>query len=199
VKSMIFSLLLYLILAQMNPSRSMAQALPPPPGADRAGTSGPPSTLPGPGGPMIPGENQATVVPPEGEIPGDPSKDKFYYDETVGRDPFKMPAINTGKGAGNEPIINEDSLEGAPIPDGVKILAIIYDPNKPRALVQKLSNKATYVVFLKSRLGEGGGIVAEIREDEIVVVRSIETEGQTTVENIILRLNNDQDKKRTKN
>lgn len=131
-------------------------------------------------------DNQATVVPAE-VIP-----DKFQYDPTVGRDPFKIPIVNVDKFK-SSPVINEDSLEGAPIPNGVKVLAIMYDSKKPRALVRKLSNGKSYAVFNKSRLGEGGGIVSEIREDEIVVVRSVETEGQTVIENIVLRL---KDKKR---
>ncbi len=131
-------------------------------------------------------DNQATVVPSE------VITDKFQYDPTVGRDPFKIPLVNVDKFK-PVPVVNEDSLEGAPIPDGVKVLAIIYDQKKPRALVQKLSNSKSYTVFNKSRLGEGGGIVSEIREDEVIVVRSVETEGQTVIENIVLRL---KDKKR---
>ncbi len=131
-------------------------------------------------------ENQATVVPSE------VITDKFQYDPTIGRDPFKIPLVNVDKFK-PVPIINEDSLEGASIPDGVKVLAIIYDPKKPRALVQKLSNSKSYTVFNKSRLGEGGGIVSEIREDEIIIVRSVETEGQAVIENVVLRL---KDKKR---
>ncbi len=129
-----------------------------------------------------PTNNQATAVPSE------LSKDRFLYDPTIGRDPFKIPMINVDKITRAEPVVNEDSLEGAEIPDGVRVLAIIFDSRKPRALVEKISNKKPYLVFNKSRLGIGGGVVSEIREDEIVVVRSIETEGQTAVENIILRL-----------
>ena len=137
-------------------------------------------------------ENQATAVPPE------MGKDKFYYDPTVGRDPFKIPMINVGPLNRAEPVVNEDSLEGASIPEGVRVLAIIYDSKKPRALVQKLSNKKSYLVFNKSRLGVGGGVVSEIREDEIVVVRSQETDGQTTVEHIVLRLNDKKHKNEPK-
>ncbi|MEK6775044.1 MAG: hypothetical protein AABY64_13980 [Bdellovibrionota bacterium] len=139
-----------------------------------------------------PTNNQATAVPSE------LSKDRFLYDPTIGRDPFKIPLINVDKLTRAEPIVNEDSLEGAEIPDGVKVLAIIYDSRKPRALVEKISNKKPYLVFNKSRLGIGGGVVSEIREDEIVVVRSIETEGQTAVENIILRLNDKKKKEERK-
>ncbi len=190
---LLFTLLSGFVLWAQTP-QDPSMASPPP---DPSGTQAPAMTIPSsipvnmdmpaPPPPTASIENQATVLPP------DANKDKFFYDPTIGRDPFKIPMINVGPLNRAEPIINEDSLEGVSIPEGVRVLAIIYDSKRPRALVEKLSNKKSYLVFMKSRLGIGGGVVSEIREDEIVVVRSIETEGQTNVEHIVLRLN---DKKR---
>lgn len=172
-------------------------AVPPPPAATSIPVTIPSSIpvnmdIPADQTPGVSIENQATAVPL------DPNKDKFFYDPTIGRDPFKIPMINVGPLNRAEPVINEDSLEGASIPEGVRVLAIIYDSKKPRALVEKLSNKKSYLVFTKSRLGIGGGVVSEIREDEIIVVRSVETEGQTNVEHIVLRLNDKKRKNDTK-
>ena len=172
------------------PAAPIPPTTPAAPAADAAKTpQNPVPPVPGAAAPSLQqnqNDNQATVVPSE------VITDKFQYDPTIGRDPFKIPLVNVDKFK-PVPIVNEDSLEGASIPDGVKVLAIIYDQKKPRALVQKLSNSKSYTVFNKSRLGEGGGIVSEIREDEIIVVRSVETEGQTVIENVVLRL---KDKKR---
>lgn len=208
---LIFSFLSAMVLWAQTPPTTLPVPSPPtapPPGAQQAQpTATEPGTIPSsipvnieapppPGGAPaqlgISMDNQATALPP------DPQKDKFFYDPTIGRDPFRVPMVNIGPIKTGDIIINEDSLEGASIPEGVRVLAIIYDPKRPRALVEKLANKKSYLVFNKSRLGIGGGVVSEIREDEIVVVRSIETDGQTNVEHVILRLNEKKKKNEAK-
>lgn len=178
----------------MNQQVPVSPQTPPAAPAEQQVTTPPPSVPPGSSAPSIPqspaaqiesslSENQATATQPE------MSNDKYFYDETEGRDPFRIPRNVITTPGGVTIVENEDSLEGAPIPSGVKVLAIIYDSRKPRALIRKLSSGKTYTAYVKSRVGQGGGIVKEITEDEVVIQRSVEVEGETKVEIVSLKLN----------
>jgi Tfp pilus assembly protein PilP len=91
------------------------------------------------------------------------------------RDPFKpfrdfRPQADTGpKEVSVDPLQNIDL-------NSVTVLAILWDVSKPRALIK--SGDKLFTIVKDAKIGRNGGVVAGIREGEVVVSESYEEDGK---------------------
>ena len=166
-----------------------AEQLPPPPPAETA----PSEASGGEGGsPVDPGlDLQSVPVPASGP-------DGYVYDPTGRRDPFKpykalriSSQTSSGGGAartGEEPIEPLDPLQRWDL-DRLAVIGILWDVKAPKAVLRD-PDGATYIVTKSSKIGRNQGYVATIREGEIVVIETLEVEGQVRREPKVLELKN---------
>lgn len=69
----------------------------------------------------------------------------------------------------------------------LRLVAIMWNVAKPKALVVDPENN-NYIVFKKTRVGRRNGYVAEIREGEMIIMETIERDGQVTYQPRVIRL-----------
>lgn len=95
------------------------------------------------------------------------------------RDPFrafnepekKAPPPGTPAQIGKSPVVSEDSLLASSVED-FRVVAIIWNTGRPRALVQDKKNVISKIERL-TKIGRNNGFVAEIREGEVVIVEPV--------------------------
>ena len=129
--------------------------------------------------------NTAPVDPFEGLL------EDFQYDPVGKRDPFapfSPPKLGTQGMVGPVFPLQRYSIEQ------LKLQGIIWDVNSPKALVLDPSNKA-HIIAKDDRIGQRNGYVAQIREDEVIIVESIDLNGRTIYQTRVLRMVLKSDKK----
>lgn len=115
----------------------------------------------------------------------------FQYDPVGKRDPFapfSPPKIGTQGMVGPVFPLQRFSIEQ------LKLQGIIWDVNSPKALVLDPSNRA-HIIVKDDRIGQRNGYVAQIREDEVIIVESIDLNGRTIFQTRVLRMATNSEKK----
>jgi Tfp pilus assembly protein PilP len=148
--------------------------------------------------PSTSGSSSALGLPPPTpklsgtEDPFEGLLEDFQYDPVGKRDPFAPftpPKIGTQGMVGPVFPLQRFSIEQ------LKLQGIIWDVNNPKALVVDPSNRA-HIIVKDDRIGQRNGYVAQIREDEVIIVESIDLNGRTIYQTRVLRmLNNTSEKK----
>lgn len=101
--------------------------------------------------------------------------DPYDYDARGRRDPFTQPI--------EDKPIAPGALHGPVLPlqrfdlEQLRLVGIIWDVRKPRAMIRDPKGQ-TYIVGPNAKLGSRNGYIESIREGEIVVIETIEQEGQ---------------------
>lgn len=126
-------------------------------------------------------------APVNPEFAGD---EQYTYEPGNRRDPFKpyrnyRPApTGPGTGAGradlSDPLQRWDVMR-------FSVMAIIWEVRSPKAMI-KDPEGTTYMIGKNTKIGRNGGYVVAIREGEVVIVETIDTEGVVTKEVKILEL-----------
>ena len=162
---------LYLASALM--ARSHAQSSPPP-------TKPPESTpIPTAAPPQVPAELLEESAPVQ-QTGIQQSTDEFVFDPTGLRDPFKpYKAVKPpDKGGTREKTLTDsfDPLQNLEI-ETLELVAVLWDVKTPRALV-KTKTGSTYTLKRDTKIGRNNGIVAGIREGEVIILEVTEEDGR---------------------
>lgn len=145
----------------------------------------PPPPASGASGAETPVGDGATAVssPAQSFIPSD----GYTYDPTGKRDPFKP--FKTMRQAFVDKTKRTDSIE--PLQrwelDRLQVVGILWDVRKPRAMVRD-PDGVVYTVLKNSKIGRSEGIVAAIREGEVVVIETKYEDGNPVQEPRVLEL-----------
>ncbi len=167
------SLALYLTSALM--SRSHAQSSKPP--EPSVAPAPLPSQPPADSKPSVPGALLDEAAPIQQSAISTSTED-FVFDPTVLRDPFKPykavkpPDKNGLKGLSD----SFDPLQNLDI-EALELVAVLWDVKNPRALV-KTKGGNTYTIKRDSKIGRNGGVVAGIREGEVIILEVAEEDGR---------------------
>ncbi len=107
--------------------------------------------------------------------------DDFVFDPTGMRDPFKpYKAVKPPeKGLGfREKSVSEsiDPLQNLDI-ETLELVAVLWDVKNPRALVKTKSGN-TYTIKRDTKIGRNNGVVAGIREGEVIILEVTEEDGR---------------------
>lgn len=114
------------------------------------------------------------------------SEDGYIYDPVGRRDPFR-PFHDAKVGVGSLLGYGTRQLEPLERFDAhsLQVVAIIWGTKKPKALVEDPDHKI-HTVFKGMRVGKNDGVIAEIREGEIVIAEVFDYNGKLTKESFIL-------------
>lgn len=107
--------------------------------------------------------------------------DDFVFDPTGMRDPFKPykavkppeKTIGTREKGVSESI---DPLQNLDI-ETLELVAVLWDVKNPRALVKTKSGN-TYTIKRDTKIGRNNGVVAGIREGEVIILEVTEEDGR---------------------
>lgn len=162
----------------------------------------PPTSATSPGGeaaepavppPPVPAPVEAVQPPSSGGAPSEVStfslpKDGYTYDPIGKRDPFKAFKILRSSGS-EKSTVEVEALE--PLQrweiDRLQVVGILWDVSKPRAMVRD-PDGVVYTVTKNSKIGRNEGVVAVIREGELVVIETRFEEGNAVKEPRVLEL-----------
>ncbi len=111
----------------------------------------------------------------------------YVYDPVGKRDPFRPfrdAKIGIGSLVGYSKGRTLEPLELFDV-KSLQVVAIVWGIKKPKALVQD-PEKKVHTVFKGMRIGKNDGVVAEIREGEVVVVEVFDYNGKATKESFVL-------------
>ncbi|MBX9769117.1 MAG: pilus assembly protein PilP [Bdellovibrionales bacterium] len=167
---------IFVLLASASLAFAAGEVASPPPGLPPA-TSLPLATGSSPLAPPTP-KLSGSADPFEGLL------EDFQYDPVGKRDPFapfSPPKIGTQGMVGPVFPLQRFSIEQ------LKLQGIIWDVNSPKALVVDPSNRA-HIIVKDDRIGQRNGYVAQIREDEVIIVESIDLNGRTIYQTRVLRM-----------
>lgn len=123
-----------------------------------------------------------TKVTPEGRKVIEGIGDFFVYVENDRRDPFvpfSVPRPNTG----TEELTWLQRFEI----DQLALIGIIWDVRKPKCMFVD-PNGRTHVVGRNEKIGIRGGYIAEIRENEVVIVEKMKTAGLVSFQTRVVKL-----------
>jgi len=172
------------------PPNDQAQELPPLPEP-----SAPPAAPPGEAVPPPPGDPNLQMPPPPPTDAASTDKtngqaeqaaarnllegiiEEFNYEVSGRRDPF-MPYTSPKA-------VSLDEEDGVISPlqrfdlDQLKLIGIIWDTKKPKAMFLDPSGKG-YIVGKLDKVGRNRGYVAEIREGEVIILERFVGEGRST-------------------
>lgn len=111
----------------------------------------------------------APPVPPEDQEANDGSP--YVYDPTGKKDPFKPYRAPRVRGQTSQalPIDPLLTLEVGQL----EVMGIMWNTSQPRAVVQDTQQRS-YTIFKNSRIGRNEGVVADIREGEVVIVEKFD-------------------------
>lgn len=111
--------------------------------------------------------------------------DPFEYSARGRRDPFMRPTVDkpVAEGAYHGPFL---PLQRYNLTD-LKLTAIIWDVTRPKAMIIDPENRV-HIVGPNTKIGKNNGYIAAIREGELVVVETIEEEGNLLSSTKILRI-----------
>lgn len=126
----------------------------------------------------------------------------YTYDPSGRRDPFmppaslfhdeeaRLPVVPQDQSPSVEPelIVNPDPLLAYYVKD-YKLIGILWDVATPRAMIKGPSG-SVQTVRLRTRLGREGGIIAAIREREVIVVLPDQKGGYAKGEAVRIRMKN---------
>jgi type IV pilus assembly protein PilP len=180
--------------------------VPPPPGPPKAATPAPAPGAPAPApvnGTPPPANAPAATPPPQAEpVPvGDGATaapagtgadilegDNYVYDPTGKRDPFKpyksFRPLPVEQQVGKKAVEILEPLQKYEL-EKLQIVGILWDVKTPRALLRD-PDGAVHTVIRNTKLGRNEGVVAAIREGEIVVVETIYIDGNAKKETKIM-------------
>jgi type IV pilus assembly protein PilP len=116
----------------------------------------------------------------------EPTADGYVYDPVGRRDPFR-PYRDAKVGIGALVVQRERPLEPLESFDvkTLQVVAIIWGISKPKALIQD-PNKVIHTVVKGMRIGKNDGVIAEIREGEVVIIELFDQNGKIVKEPFIL-------------
>ena len=111
------------------------------------------------------------------------TSDDFVFDSTGLRDPFKpfktikAPDPRSGTATSNK-VVTEilDPLQNLEV-ETLELVAILWDVKNPRALV-KTKLGSTFTLKRDTKVGRNNGVVAGIREGEVIILETVEEEGR---------------------
>ena len=111
--------------------------------------------------------------------------DPFEYQARGRRDPFTRPIVDrpVAEGAYHGPFL---PLQRFNLTD-LKLTAIIWNVSRPKAMIIDPEQKV-HIVGPNTKIGRNNGYIAAIREGEIVVVETMEEEGNLLSSTKILRI-----------
>jgi type IV pilus assembly protein PilP len=118
------------------------------------------------------------------------AQDQYTFDPTGKRDPFKPFGPKTSPNAGIPAKL--EPLEEFEI-DQLQIVGILWDINKPRALIRTPKNDL-FTVYKNSKIGRNNGSILAIREGEIVVSEIRYEDGKTIKETRVKEIKRDKSK-----
>lgn len=95
----------------------------------------------------------------------------YVYDPTGKKSPFKPYRAPRIKGD-SKPATRQDPLTVIDVAQ-LRLVAVMWNTPKPRAVV-KDSQGRSYMIFKNMHIGRNEGIVADIREGEIVIVEKFD-------------------------
>jgi type IV pilus assembly protein PilP len=164
------------------------------PGTSPSSPPGNPATNPPPPS-QAPGQPPAAGGPATGAVPEalleesapvqqtaiQVNPEDFVFDPTGIRDPFKpykavKPPEHNGAIANVTPTENLDPLQSVDI-EMVELVAVLWDVKNPRALI-RTKGGTTYTIKRDTKIGRNNGVVAGIREGEVIVLESFEEDGR---------------------
>jgi type IV pilus assembly protein PilP len=119
------------------------------------------------------------------------AQDQYFFDPTGKRDPFKPFGEKTPLNGAISPVRMEP-LEEFEI-DQLQIVGILWDINKPRALIRTPKNDL-FTVYKNSKIGRNNGSILAIREGEIVVSEIRYEDGKTIKETRVKEIKRDKSK-----
>jgi type IV pilus assembly protein PilP len=115
-------------------------------------------------------------------MPAEAGKDDFY-DPVGRRDPFRPPQVRAMAAAGGD----RSPLQRYEIGQ-LKLVAVIYDTNTPRAVVEDEAGLG-YIVRVGTEIGVNGGIVRAIDRGRILVEEhSVDFFGERRASEVILEM-----------
>lgn len=122
-----------------------------------------------------PGLAQDPLTPPIEEVPhlSTMNQEGWVYDPTGRRDPFRPFGNKSAVTVANGDLL--DPLQRFNLEE-LKILGILWDVSRPRALVRD-PNKNVHTVFVGTKMGSRHGMVVAIRESEVLVQESVDEDG----------------------
>jgi Tfp pilus assembly protein PilP len=165
--------------------KSQVPAPPPQPAAPKAGQPAQPAQTPPPSNQPIPVGDEVTAGANAGGS-GILNEENYVYDPTGKRDPFKpyknfRPTVDVG----NQRITTVlEPLQKYEL-EKLLIVGILWDVKTPRALL-KDPDGAVHTVVRNTKIGRNEGIVAAIREGEIVVIETVYIDGNPKKETKIM-------------
>jgi type IV pilus assembly protein PilP len=161
----------------------------------------PPAPVAAPAAPVVPSAQEAlppdvslpaeaVAVPPQPPEMTDPLLEGFFediqYNPTDRRDPF-LPYMSPTFKMAQAPQIPLEPLQRFALSE-LKLIGIIWDVGMPKALIVDPTGKS-HIIAENTKMGNGLGYVAAIREGEIIVVEQQSSpEGKKTFETKILKL-----------
>lgn len=133
---------------------------------------------------LKPSEDDSNTYP--SYMKPEPTADGYIYDPVGRRDPFR-PFRDAKVGVGALVVQRERALEALENFDvkSLEVVAIIWGISRPKALIQD-PNKVIHTVVKGMRIGKNDGVVAEIREGEVVVVELFDQNGKVVKEPYII-------------
>ncbi len=142
--------------------------------------------------PQQPPQTEQPQQPEVVQAPTDPLLEGFFedinYNPTDRRDPF-LPYINPELRLALSPEIPLEPLQKVALGE-LKLVGIIWDVGKPKALVADPAGKS-HIIVENSKIGTERGYVAAIREGEVIVVEPlISPEGLKSFQTKVLKLSN---------
>lgn len=113
----------------------------------------------------------------------------YKYQQEGRRDPFepfrRVRAAMVGA-AGSTQVSDLSALERWEI-DKIKIIAVLWDTQNPRAVVMT-PDAATHTVAKGTKIGRNFGVIKDIREGEIIVAEKIFVDGKSKTEIQVIEL-----------
>lgn len=138
--------------------------------------------------PVVEGKQENVQIAPEAAATFFLPKDGYTYDPTGKRDPFRvLKVMRSSEVDKNTP----DTISIEPLQrwelDRLQVVGILWDVSKPRAMVRD-PDGVVYTVTKNSKIGRSEGVVAVIREGELVVIETKFEDGNRVREPRVLEL-----------
>lgn len=124
-------------------------------------------------------------------------KKEFVYNESEGRDPFKIyrdPSVIIPEKVNTETRHNEDktdkimarNIHTISLPSEVVLLGVVYNKDNPVAAIKVLDGK-TYYMRKNDTIGRHEGKIVEITRNTVLIEQFREFDGQKNLEKIVLK------------
>lgn len=155
-----------------------------------------PATTPVPT--VNPTTNSATAPGEEGTVTVPELKKEFIYNESEGRDPFKVyrdPTVLVNEKANSDSHQSEQksdnkllarNIKTISVPNEVILLGIVYNKDNPVAAIKVLDGK-TYYMRKNDLIGRHEGKIVEITRNTVLIEQYREFDGQKNLEKVVLK------------